>query len=157
MDKMALWFEIHQLQERYVHALDNDKLEEWPEFFTDDCKYEIVPRENEKAGLPIGIIYCDSKGMLQDRVLSLRHANIYEEHTYRHMASGLMIKPLDDNTVEAESSYIVVQTLQNGESFVYQAGCYKDRIVKTADGWKYASRRVIYDTLRVATLLATPI
>jgi len=157
MDKMTLWFELHQLQEGYSHALDNDRLEEWPEFFTDDCLYEIIPRENADAGLPIGIIYCDSKKMLRDRVLSLRHANIYEAHTYRHMTSGLVFKAIANDSVEAESSYVVVQTLQNGESFVYQAGRYVDRVVKTAAGWRYASRRVIYDTLRVATLLATPI
>ncbi|MFL9925370.1 aromatic-ring-hydroxylating dioxygenase subunit beta [Herbaspirillum lusitanum] len=157
MEKMTLWFELHQLQESYIHALDNDRLEDWPEFFTDDCLYEIVPRENVDAGLPIGIIYCDSKKMLRDRVLSLRHANIYEEHTYRHMTSGLIFKEVDAETVEAESSYVVIQTLQNGESFVYQAGRYMDRVVKTAAGWRYASRRVIYDTLRVQTLLATPI
>lgn len=157
MEQMTLWFELHQLQESYIHALDNDRLEDWPEFFTDDCLYEIVPRENADAGLPIGIIYCDSKKMLRDRVLSLRHANIYEDHTYRHMTSGLVFKALDENTVEAESSYVVIQTLQNGESFVYQAGRYLDRVVRTAAGWRYARRRVIYDTLRVATLLATPI
>ncbi|USX23561.1 aromatic-ring-hydroxylating dioxygenase subunit beta [Oxalobacteraceae bacterium OTU3REALA1] len=154
---MTLWFELHQLQENYIHALDNDRLEDWPEFFTDDCLYEIVPRENAEAGLPIGVIYCDNKKMLRDRVLSLRHANIYEAHTYRHMTSGLVFKALDDNTVEAESSYVVIQTLQNGESFVYQAGRYLDLVVKTAAGWRYARRRVIYDTLRVPTLLATPI
>ena len=157
MEKMTLWFELHQLQESYIHALDNDRLEDWPEFFTDDCLYEIIPRENADAGLPIGIIYCDSKKMLRDRVLSLRHANIYEDHTYRHMTSGLIFKSVDADTVEAESSYVVIQTLQNGESFVYQAGRYLDRVVKTAAGWRYARRRVVYDTLRVATLLATPI
>ncbi|USX17147.1 aromatic-ring-hydroxylating dioxygenase subunit beta [Oxalobacteraceae bacterium OTU3CAMAD1] len=154
---MTLWFELHQLQENYIHALDNDRLEDWPEFFTDDCLYEIVPRENAEAGLPIGVIYCDNKKMLRDRVLSLRHANIYEAHTYRHMTSGLVFKALDDNTVETESSYVVIQTLQNGESFVYQAGRYLDLVVRTAAGWRYARRRVIYDTLRVPTLLATPI
>lgn len=157
LQHMMLWFELHQLQQAYTSALDNDRLESWPDFFTDDCLYEIVPRENEDAGLPIGIIYCDSKKMLRDRVLSLRHANIFEAHTYRHMTSGLVFVLQDDGSVTAESSYVVVQTLQNGESFVYQAGCYRDRVVRTDGGWKFAQRRVIYDTSRVATLLATPI
>ncbi|PFH09869.1 anthranilate 1,2-dioxygenase small subunit [Collimonas sp. PA-H2] len=157
MTDMTLWFELHQLQEAYVHALDNDRLEEWPEFFTEDCLYEIIPRENADAGLPVGIIYCDSKRMLRDRVLSLRHANIYEAHSYRHMTSGLMIKAIDADTAETESSYLVIQTLQDGESTVYQAGRYIDRVVRTAAGWRYAKKRVVYDTLRVATLLATPI
>lgn len=154
---MLRWFEIHQLQERYCAALDNDRLEEWATLFTEDCLYEIVPKENADMGLPIGLIHCDNQRMLRDRVLSLRHASIYEDHASRHMTSGLQIKPVDDDTVEAESAYVVIQTRTNGESFVYQAGRYLDRVVRTPDGWRYAQRRVIYDTSRVITLLATPI
>jgi|SRR5450830_311470 len=157
MDTLRLWFEIHQLHERYVAALDNDQLEAWPQFFTEDCLYEIIPRENEDAGLPIGIIYCDSRNMLEDRVTSLRNANIFEEHSYRHMTSGLVITPLDENSVEAQSSYVVVQTKQDGESSVYQTGRYFDLMVNTDDGWHFRQRRVVYDTSRVQTLLATPI
>ncbi|WP_298931897.1 anthranilate 1,2-dioxygenase small subunit AndAd [uncultured Ramlibacter sp.] len=154
---MLLWFEIQQLQERYSAALDNDRLEEWASLFTHDCNYEIVPRENADLGLPIGLIHCDNQRMLRDRVLSLRHANIYETHSCRHLTSGLQITAVDDDTVEAASSYVVVQTRTDGASFVYQAGRYHDRIVRTPEGWRYKSRRAIYDTSRVMTLLATPI
>lgn len=157
LDTIVLWFEIQQLQERYSAALDNDRLEEWAAMFTPDCLYEIVPRENADAGLPIGLVYCDNQRMLRDRVLSLRHANIYEEHACRHLTSGLVINRIDEDTVEAGASYVVVQTRTNGESFVYQAGRYEDRIVRTAEGWRYQKRRAIYDTSRVITLLATPI
>lgn len=157
MEKMTLWFELHQLQQQYISALDNDRLEEWANFFTEDCLYEIVPRENADAGLPIGIIYCDSQRMLRDRVTSLRNANIFEAHSYRHMTSSLTFKLIDEQTVETESSYIVIQTLQHGESSVYQAGRYLDTVVRTPNGWRYKSKRVIYDTSRVQTLLATPI
>lgn len=154
---MSTWFAIHQLQERYCAALDNDRLEEWASLFTEECLYEIVPKENADMGLPIGLIYCNNRRMLRDRVLSLRHANIFEEHACRHMTSGLTVKAVDADTVEAESSYVVVQTRTNGESFVYQAGRYLDVVVRTAFGWRYQQRRVIYDTSRVMTLLATPI
>lgn len=102
-------------------------------------------------------MYCDSQRMLRDRVLSLRHANIYGAHSYRHMTSGLQLRSIDADTVETESSYVVIQTLQDGESFVYQVGRYLDRVVRTPAGWRYQSKRVIFDTSRVATLLATPI
>lgn len=157
LESVLLWFEIQQLQERYCAALDNDRLEEWATLFTADCLYEIVPKENADMGLPIGVIYCDNQRMLRDRVLSLRHANIYEEHASRHMTSGLQLARVDEDTVDAESSYVVVQTRTNGESFVYQAGRYLDRVVRTPEGWRYQKRRVIYDTSRVQTLLATPI
>nr|WP_039851954.1 anthranilate 1,2-dioxygenase small subunit AndAd [Hylemonella gracilis] len=157
MESITLWFEISQLQERYCAALDNNRLEDWAAMFTPDCLYEIVPKENADLGLPIGLIYCDNQKMLRDRVLSLRHANIYEDHSNRHMTSGLTIQPVSANEVQVESSYVVIQTRTNGESFVYQAGRYLDRIVRTPEGWRYKSKRVIYDTSRVMTLLATPI
>ncbi len=154
---MLRWFEIQQLQDSYSAALDNDRLEDWAALFTEDCLYEIVPKENADMGLPMGLIYCDNQKMLRDRVLSLRHASIYEAHSCRHLTSGLQITNVDDKTVDAESSYVVVQTRMNGESFIYQAGKYLDRIVHTSAGWRYQKRRVIYDTSRVQTLLATPI
>jgi len=52
---------------------------------------------------------------------------------------------------------VVVQTRSNGESNVYQAGKYYDTVVRTPDGLRYKRKRVIYDTSRVQTLLATPI
>ncbi|QGZ66168.1 anthranilate 1,2-dioxygenase small subunit AndAd [Paraburkholderia acidisoli] len=157
MEAMKLWFELHMLQNQYLYNLDNDRLEAWPTLFTEDCTYEIVPKENADMGLPVGIIHCTNQRMLRDRVVSLRNANIYEEHTYRHMTSGLVIVGEADGVIETESSYVVVQTRSNGESDVYQAGKYYDRVVRTPEGLRYLSKRVVYDTSRVQTLLATPI
>ncbi len=157
MDDMKLWFELHMLQDRYINTLDNDRLEAWPTLFTEDCLYEIVPKENADMGLPIGIIFCNNRRMLRDRVVSLRNANIFEEHSYRHMTSGLCVMAQKDGVIETESNYVVIQTRTNGESGVYQAGKYYDKVVRTEEGLQYQSKRVIYDTSRVQTLLATPI
>lgn len=157
MDATTLWLELHMLQNQYIYNLDNNRLEAWPTLFTEDCVYEIVPKENADLGLPVGLIHCTNQRMLRDRVVSLRNANIYDEHTYRHMTSGLTVTGEHDGTIETESSYVVVQTRSNGESHVYQAGKYYDRVVRTPDGLRYAAKRVVYDTSRVQTLLATPI
>ncbi|GBH23677.1 anthranilate 1,2-dioxygenase small subunit AndAd [Burkholderia vietnamiensis] len=156
-EDMKTWFEIYMLQNRYIGHLDNDRLERWPEMFTEDCTYEIVPKENADLGLPVGIVHCTNQRMLRDRVVSLRPANIYEEHTYRHMTSGLAIVAQRDGEIDTESNYVVVQTRSNGESTVYQAGKDYDTVVRTPDGLRYKAKRVIYDTSRVQTLLATPI
>ena len=155
--EMLLWCELHRLQDRYISLIDADRLEEWPDLFTEDCVYEIVPKENEARGLPIGIMHCFGRSMLRDRVTSLRKANVFEEHTYRHMTSGLQFQPAGPDTVDMQSNYLVVQTLTDGESRVYQTGCYLDRVVRTAAGWRYQSKRAIYDTSRIQTLLVTPI
>jgi len=127
------------------------------DLFTEDGVYEIVPKENADLGLPVGIMHCFGRSMLRDRVTSLRKANVFEPHTYRHLTSGLEFAALDADTVEMQSNYVVVQTLTDGESQVYQAGRYFDRAVRSANGWRYQQKRAVYDTSRVHTLLVTPV
>lgn len=156
-DNLRLWVELSVLQSRYVHAIDNDLLEAWPGFFTEDGTYTIISRENEERGLPAPIIHCRNQKMMRDRVVALRHANIYEAHGYRHALGGLVIESASDREIRAVSSYIVVNTGAAGDSVVYQAGVYRDTVVKEGAAWRYREKRVIYDTSRVQTLLATPI
>jgi len=155
--EMILWYDLHRLQERYVSIIDTDRLEDWPDLFTEDGVYEIVPKENADLGLSVGIMHCFGRSMMHDRITSLRQANLFETHTYRHLTSGLEFAPVYSDTIDLQSNYVVIRTLINGESGVYQAGRYFDRVVRTADGWRYQSKRVIYDTSRVQTLLVTPV
>jgi anthranilate 1,2-dioxygenase small subunit len=90
-------------------------------------------------------------------VISLRHANIYAKPSYRHFISGLSCRMVEDGMVEMISSYLVINTTTEGASLVYQAGKYHDHVVKTTDGWRFKTKRAIYDTSRVQTLLAYPI
>jgi anthranilate 1,2-dioxygenase small subunit len=154
---MIVWYELHRLQERYVSIIDTDRLEEWPDLFTEDGVYEIVPKENADLGLPVGMMHCFGRPMMHDRITSLRQANLFEPHIYRHMTSGLEFTSVDSDIIDLQSNYVVIQTLANGESGVYQAGRYFDRVVRTAEGWRYQSKRAIYDTSRVQTLLVTPV
>ena len=119
--RLQLWTELLELQHRYVSALDTNRLEDWPGFFVEDCRYEIIPKENFDAGFPAPIVYCRNAGMLRDRVLSLRHANIFEDHAYRHATSGLVITSVEDDVVRTQSSYIVVITGQALDSSALSA------------------------------------
>jgi anthranilate 1,2-dioxygenase small subunit len=132
--------------------ISTDHLEEWPDLFTEDCVYEVVPKENADLGLSMGIIHCFGRPMLRDRITLLRKANVFEPHTYRHMTSGLELAPVEAATLDMQSNYIVVQTLTYAESRVYRAGRYFDRVVCTAQGWFYQRKRAVYDTSRVQTL-----
>ena len=76
---------IAELNAAYASAIDNDRLEEWPEFFVEDCLYKITSADNHRRGYAAGIVYADSRAMLRDRVTALRRANIYERQSYRHV------------------------------------------------------------------------
>ncbi len=56
----------------YANAIDSEALEQWPAFFTEACTYRVTNVENEKEGLPSGIVYADSRAMLEDRIAALR-------------------------------------------------------------------------------------
>jgi anthranilate 1,2-dioxygenase small subunit len=157
MQDLMLRLELQAFLDRYIHVIDNDQLEEWPKLFTEDCLYEIIPKENEEAGLPAPVMYCDNNRMLRDRVLSLRHANIFEKPSYRHFISALQVTKIEEDVYDMSANYVVVNTSLAGESSIYQAGRYADRVVRIAEGLRFKSKRVIYDTLRVQTLLAYPI
>ena len=78
IEEIMLWYDLQRLQEHYVSIIDNDRLEEWPELFTEDCVYEIVPKENADLGLPMGIMHCFGRPMMRDRIVALRQANVFE-------------------------------------------------------------------------------
>ena len=80
-----LHFKIQDLNARYAEAIDDDRLESWPEFFRDDGRYLITTAENVAQGLPIGLMYATSRAMLRDRIKALREANVYEAQRYRHI------------------------------------------------------------------------
>lgn len=157
MIELADRLELQDLQNRYVDALDTDQLEAWPELFVEDCLYEIIPKENVDAGLPAPLMRLDNQRMLRDRIVSLRHANIYQPVLYRHFLSGLTFAAVDRDTVDLRCNYLVINTNLAGDSVIYQTGRYFDRVVRTPGGWRYRSKRVVYDTSRVQTLLAIPI
>jgi anthranilate 1,2-dioxygenase small subunit len=49
------------------------------------CRYQIIPREKADLGMPAGLIFCDSRAMLEDRIMALREANKYNIHWDRHV------------------------------------------------------------------------
>ncbi len=112
-----------------AHCIDDDRLEEWPSYFTEDCRYTIIDRESFQRGMPVGIMTCDSRGMLEDRVLALREANIYEPHCYRHLISAIRVRDAEDGLWSAQTSYAVIRTMQEGDISVFSSGKYLDRIM----------------------------
>ena len=156
-EDMTLYFRIERLFAEYCACLDENELERWPELFTEDGSYKMISRENHAQGHPIPLLWMASRGMMVDRIYSLRNANIYASHRYRHAQSGVRILAREGNEIQVSSSYIVVQTLDDDFTEVYQAGSYHDRVVDDGETLLFRERLVVYDTARVKTLLATPV
>ena len=152
-----LKYAVEELLASYVECIDDDRLEEWPEHFTPECVYKILPRENADRGLPLATIFCDSRGMLADRVISLRNANIYAVHYYRHLLSNVRIKSIENGRIKVQSNFVVFQTKQDGATSVFSAGKYLDTIVEEAGALKFSEKIAVIDTYRIDTLMVRPI
>lgn len=152
---------IEELQYAYVHCIDDDRLEEWPAFFTERCVYKVIPRENADQNLPIALMYCDSRGMLQDRVVAHRAANLYAPHYYRHLISAIRILGQERGETIAQTNYTVFRTMADpihyGETEIYSVGKYIDRIVFEENTARFQEKIVIVDTCKIQSLLVTPL
>jgi anthranilate 1,2-dioxygenase small subunit len=152
---------VEELLHAYVQCIDDDRLEEWPGFFTENCVYRIVPRENVEQGLPIALMSCDSRGMLQDRVVAHRKANLFAPHVYRHLVSAIRITEQNDGIVTVRSNYAVFRTsldpVHYGTTEVYSVGEYRDKVVFVDGAARFQERIVIVDTSRIQSLLVTPL
>ena len=157
MDPVVLKTRIEKFVLRTAVAIDDGLLDEWLDCFEDSSRYIVIPRENRVRGLPGGLMHCDNKARLADRITSLRHANKVNPHFDRHIVGGALIISVDDDVVSAQTNFLVVQTDLSGNSKLFCAGCYEDKIVLRNEKEKLMERCVVVDTFSVPTMLATPL
>jgi 3-phenylpropionate/cinnamic acid dioxygenase small subunit len=154
---LATQLAVERLLARYVASIDEDRLEEWPGYFSETCRYQIISSENYERKLPIGVFFADARGMLEDRVAALRRANIYEAQRYRHLVSSTLIVSDSGGIVEARSNYAVVRIMHDGATALFSTGRYLDTIDLRGPEPVFLEKIVVFDSRRIDTLLAIPL
>jgi len=154
-----LQWKVANLNARYVAAIDDNKLEEWPDFFVANGSYRVTTAENFERGLPLALIYATSRAMLRDRVRSLRDANVYEAQRYRHLIGPALIGGQEGGDVRAQTSFMVARIMHTGETSIFATGRYHDRILLDTPerGEAFVEKLVILDSRLIDTLLAIPL
>jgi anthranilate 1,2-dioxygenase small subunit len=148
---------ILALHAAYIRCIDRNELESWPDFFLDPCLYVVTSAENHKNGFEGGMIYADTRGMLLDRVTSLRDANVYEKQSYRHILGLPYVTKNGGDEAEAETPFMVVRVMHDGKTDVFATGVYLDVVRATGNDLKFKKRLVVCDSSRIDTLLALPL
>jgi len=152
---------IERLMVEYVHAIDECEYERWPTFFTEDGRYQVTGRDNHARGWVAGMLLCDNRDMMIDRIYSLRQVNVWEPHTYRHVIGPTQILGTAGSgsalVVSAQTNYLCVRTMHNGEQKLFSTGRYLDEVVFEASVPRLRSRTVISDSNQIDTLLVIPL
>ena len=152
-----LQYELDSLTSAYVHALDDGDLDRWPDFFTEDCVYKIIPRENYENDLPLAIWYCQGRGMLRDRITAIRETQLFAPRALRHITGNALVQTCIGNVLHAVTNYAVYESTLDRTSEVFNVGRYLDRIVSEEGRLKFAEKLCVFDTSLVPTSLIYPV
>jgi 3-phenylpropionate/cinnamic acid dioxygenase small subunit len=152
-----LRLKLEDLYADYAACLDEERFEDWPEFFSDPCLYKIVPRENFERGLPLATWLCESKGYLFDRITAIRKTAVYAPRYVRRMVSGIRVLGWTDAVLEVRASYLALETLQDELTRVFNAGQYRDKLVVEDGRLKFREKLCIFDSLLVPNSLIYPL
>jgi anthranilate 1,2-dioxygenase small subunit len=148
---------VADLLAEYGALLDLGQYDAWLGLFAADCRYQIVPRENWEQGLPAALVFCDSRAMLEDRIMALREANKYNIHSDRHLIGLPRLVAAEGAGLAIEAPFAVYQTDQEGETRLFATGLYRDRLERAGSGLKIRDKFILLDSFAVPSLLATPL
>ncbi len=150
---------VHELQLRYIRALDSQDMKGWLSCFSQTGSYICTTRENVEQGLPVATMMDDTRARLEDRVKTIEQvwAGTYEDYQTRHFIQSLDCSQDSDGTWRVESNFVVTYTTASGDMAVLTAGVYYDEVVMEADELKLASRKAVLDSVLTPRYLVYPI
>lgn len=154
---VELRLEIQDLYTSYAAALDDGDLDAWPDFFTEECDYQVIPRDNFDRGLPLAVIRCESRAMLRDRVTAVRETTMFEPRYIRHLISNVAVAEEVDGVFDVRANYAVFETLADAYSRVFNVGRYLDKLVRDGDVLKFREKLCVYDSVLVPNSIIYPI
>jgi len=158
IEALLLHREIEEFNNAYAAALDESRLADWAEMFTEDGSYVVISRENADRNMPVGLIYCENKGMILDRANAMK-TEMFAPRYLRHIVGNLQVLGDEQNgDIRSRSNYVVVQVLfDRPDAKLLQVGVYYDKFRRVGDQLKLAERRCVYDNLLVDNALCLPV
>ena len=156
-DLRELQWVVERLNYDYAEVLDSGDIERWPDFFTEDAIYRVTSKENADGNFPAGLIYCDGMGMLKDRAFALAHTETFAPRYTQHHVNNVRILAVEEDMVQAEANYLVLETVTDEPTRILQAGKYIDRVRRTGDRLLFKERQCVYHSLVIPNALVFPV
>ncbi len=117
----------------------------------------ITSRASHEAGLPHGVVYAASRGMLIDRVTALRHANIFEPHRYRHIVGPIRIEQVDATVAQAHRTLLPCASCMTARWGSLRPAAISTASTLTSQPYRFIERLVVLDSQKIDTLLVIPL
>lgn len=135
---------------REAELLDQWKLEEWAQLFTDDGRYLVAPLglENPRDADPENILFlvADDRTRIGQRVTRLLKKGAHAEYPHsrtRHMVSNVLIESSDADSIHAAANFITYRA-RNREVVSYMGRTYFT-LARQNGGLKIREKRACLD------------
>ena len=151
------WIALQKRYNDYASSLDDGPLSDWTEFFTEECLYLTQPRDNYDAGLPLAVVRCESRDMLQDRVTAVQETIMFEPRYLRHHITNIEADDASSDEFQVRANYSVIEVLNDDLPRILSAGRYLDTVVLEDGLLLFKEKRVIYDSVLVPNSLIYPL
>jgi 3-phenylpropionate/cinnamic acid dioxygenase small subunit len=153
--QQALWLDLMAFYIREAWLLDERKLQEWLDLFTDDVLYFMPRRKNvprreaarELTELGDLAILEEDKRYLAMRVARLDTGMAWAEDPpsrTRHMIGNLQVEAVESGEVQARTAFLVYRSHLETDRQILSG--YREDLLRRADGgWKVAKRTIVLD------------
>lgn len=153
--------EVEDLFYAYADCLDHGDIGDWADFFTDDCVYKLISKENFDLGLPLGTIFAEGKGGILDRIAAVTKTTVYHERAYTHLISNTRVLSDKGGEIEMTANYAVLETLPNQYTKILNSGRYLAKLARQGDGGrdklKIRELTCVFDSALVPASIIYPI
>jgi len=157
MDETALRLGVGELIAAYADCIDDDRLEEWPDFFTEDCRYLIHRPREPRRGLAPWHHLCRLARHAGRPGDGDARANIYEAQRYRHIVGPVRIDRVEGGSPRRALTFSRCASMHDGDSQLFATGRYLDRIDVSATPFRFIERTIVLDSQKIDTLLVIPL
>lgn len=154
--------EITQLLIREAWVRDNDRFEEWLDFFADKCRYwapvrQLMDRGKENFHESGRATHFDEdRSGLELRVKRLASGLTFTDEPparARRMITNVQILESDDQTAKVISYFLMFHS-HPGHRDIMAVGYREDRWIQVGRSWKISERMIVLDQDRLPSYLA---
>lgn len=154
---IELRLEVEDLLYAYADCLDHGDITEWADFFTDDCLYKLISKENWDLGLPLGTILAEGKGGILDRIKAVTQTTVYHERALTHLITNTRVLGDAGGVIEATANYAVLETLPNQYTKILNSGRYLGTLVRDGGTLRIKQLICIFDSALVPASIIYPV
>lgn len=145
---------IRDLVQRTAVLLDAEDFTAWLALFDGAGSYELAAYSTEiRRWMTWQLSDVDTLARMLGEVAE----HVRDPARRRHVVGMPVVDLEGGDQARATAHFSLFRTSPEGQSSLYMVGCYEDRLVRRAEGWRYSRHKVIVDTRMLDSFTHIPV